>query len=324
LGAEVIKVEPPTGDPARAWGPPFWGNDAALFLTANRGKRSLAVDLKTPEGQEIVAALAAEADVFIQAFRSGVVERLGLGDEALRERHPGLIYVTVSAFGTEGPRKDDPGYDPLMQAYSGLMSMTGHPDAPPARVGASVIDTTTGMWAALGVLAALRERDQTGRGRHVVVSLLDSALALVSYKLTGYLAEGRVPGPMGSAFGSIAPYEAFPTLDGSVMIAAANDGIFQRLCTALDLPELAEDERYRTNPSRVAQREPLVAAVSARTRTLSSAELMQRLGAHAVPFAPIHDIAQVAEDAQVAATGMVRALPHPDIDYYRDVSFPVR
>ncbi|MEZ4425815.1 MAG: CoA transferase [Gemmatimonadota bacterium] len=324
LGAEVIKVEPPTGDPARAWGPPFWGNDAALFLTANRGKRSLAVDLKTPEGQEIVAALAAEADVFIQAFRSGVVERLGLGDEALRERHPGLIYVTVSAFGTEGPRKDDPGYDPLMQAYSGLMSMTGHPDAPPARVGASVIDTTTGMWAALGVLAALRERDQTGRGRHVVVSLLDSALALVSYKLTGYLAEGRVPGPMGSAFGSIAPYEAFPTLDGSVMIAAANDGIFQRLCTALDLPELAEDERYRTNPSRVAQREPLVAAVSARTRTLSSAELMQRLGAHAVPFAPIHDIAQVAEDAQVAATGMVRALPHPDIDDYRDVSFPVR
>ncbi|MEZ4417008.1 MAG: CoA transferase [Gemmatimonadota bacterium] len=324
LGADVIKVEPLEGDAARAWGPPFWGPDSALFHVANRGKRSLALDLKDAEGMAALRRLVTSADVFLQAFRAGVVERLGLDYGTLRELKPDLIYVTVSAFGPEGPRSRDPGYDPLMQAYSGLMSMTGQPGSPPSRVGASVIDAGTGMWGAIGVLAALRERDHTGEGTHVTVSLLDTALGLVSYKLTGYLADGRVPGPMGSAFGSIAPYESFPTSDGSVMIAAANDGIFQRLCIALQLPDLAQDARYQTNPSRVAHREELVQAIATHTRGLSSIALMARLKAHSVPFSPIHDMAQVATDEQVAATGMLRTPGHPRVEGYRDIAFPVR
>ncbi len=324
LGAQVVKVEPPAGDSARAWGPPFWGQDSALFMTANRGKRSVVLDLKSDRGAEVLHRLLASADVFVQTFRAGVVERLGLDHESLRARYPGLIYVTVSAFGSEGPRKDQPGYDPLMQAYAGLMSMTGTPGAPPARAGASVIDATTGMWAGLSVLAALRHRDRTGEGSHVVVSLLDSALALVSYKLTGYLADGVVPGPMGSAFGSIVPYEAFPTTGGNVMIAAANDALYARLCRALDRLDLVDDERYRTNPDRVHHRRELVETLSAVTATLTSAELMGRLHEHGVPYAPIQDVSQLADDPQVRATEMLRSPTHAEHQGYRDVAFPAR
>ena len=324
LGARVIKVEPPGGDAARAWGPPFWGEDSALFMAANRGKHSVAIDLKAREGRDVVMRMIDSADVFVQAFRAGVVERLGIDFETLHARNPALIYVTVSAFGTEGPRRSQPGYDPLMQAYSGLMSMTGHEGSPPARAGASVIDATTGMWAGLSVMAALRERDRSGMGSHVVASLLDSALNLVSYKLTGYLANGVVPGPMGSAFGSIAPYEAFPTADGTIMIAAANDAIFERLCAALERPELTVQPIYATNPERVRNRASLVVEISNTTTTLEGAELMSRLEAHAVPHAPIHDVSQLPEDPQILASGMLRAPGGHADPTYRDVTFPVR
>ncbi|GMR13638.1 MAG: CaiB/BaiF CoA-transferase family protein [Gemmatimonadota bacterium] len=324
LGADVIKVEPPgTGDSARAWGPPFWEGESPLFLTTNRNKRSIQMDLKSPEEAETLRALIAGADVFVQSFRSGRAEALGFGYEAVSTLEPGLVYVSITAYGSEGPLSHLPGYDPLMQAAGGIMSVTGHSDGPPTRVGGSVVDLGTGMWAALGVLAALRDRDATGRGCHVETSLLGSALTWMSYHMIGHLATGEVPGPMGSGLAMIAPYEAFPTADGHIMINAGNDTTFRRLTEALGLEELAHDERFRDNPSRVENRPALFESIAGKTRTLTVAELLECLYRQNVPCAPIQDVAQVVGDPQVAATRMLRAAEHPRIDDYRDVAMPI-
>ena len=227
LGADVVKVEPPGGDPARTWGPPFGEGETPLFLSANRNKRSICVDLKSDGGKAVVDRLVDSADVFVQAFRSGVIESLGFGYAQLKQRRPALIYASVTGFGSPGPLRETPGYDPLIQGYSGLMSITGHPGGPPARAGASVVDLGTGILVALGVLAALRERDRSGKGTHVEASLLDTSLGWVSYHLYGYLASGRVPGRMGSGIGMIAPYEAFATKDGELMIAGGTRLFFR-------------------------------------------------------------------------------------------------
>ncbi len=319
LGADVIKVEPPAGDPARAWGPPFWGEDSTLFLSANRGKRSVVFDLKTPEGTEALRRLAASSDIFVQALRPGVAERLGFGYEAVRSLREDVIYLSLSAYGPEGPLRDLPGYDPLMQGFTGIMSLTGYPDGPPARVGGSVVDFGTGMWGAIAVLSTLHGRDETGRGAHLDVALMDTAVTWVSYHLMGYLATGLVPGRMGSGLAAIAPYRAFPTTDGFRMIAAGNDGIYVRLCEALGCPELASDERFATNPERVARRDELFELLAERTRGLSSEELGRLLDAHDVPSAPIHDIAEVAANEQILAARMLAELPDSAIEGYRDV-----
>ncbi len=324
LGADVIKVEPPGGDPARAWGPPFWGDDPPLFLVANRNKRSIVIDLKSDRGKEVLWRLTGTADVFVQAFRGGVIEALGFGPDAVRAAHPGVVYVSVTGFGTVGPLKDLPGYDPLMQAYSGIMSLTGHPDGPPARVGGSVVDLGTGMWAALGVLSALRTRDRTGQGSHIVTALLDTALGWVSYHLAGYLATGEMPVRMGSGLAAIAPYEAFPTADGELMILAGNDASFGRLCAALGLDELAIDPRFVDNPSRARNRTELFGVVAAATVRHDTSSLFELLKGHRVPSSPIHDVREVLEDPQVEATGMVRPAPHPRVPGYRDVALPLR
>jgi crotonobetainyl-CoA:carnitine CoA-transferase CaiB-like acyl-CoA transferase len=324
LGADVIKIEPPGGDAARAWGPPFQDGESPLFLCANRNKRSVVLDLEDGLHQEALRRLAARADVFVQAFRAGVAERLGFGYDAVAALNPGVVYVSVTAFGTEGPLRDDPGYDPLMQAYAGLMSVTGHPGGPPARVGTSLVDMGTGMWTALAVMAALHRRERDGRGSHVTTSLLDTALAWMAYHLQGYFGSGEVPGPMGSGLGMIAPYEAFPAQDGHVMIAAGNDATFLRLCHALDLRELADDPRFATNPDRVRHRAALAAAVADRTRTDPLDAMVTRLRAAGVPCAPIHDVAAVAADAQVRASGMLRSGSHSASRDYRDVAMPVR
>ena len=244
LGADVIKVEPPGGDPARRWGPPFVGGNSHLFQVVNRNKRGVILDLKTEGGRARALGLAAGSDVVLQALRRGVAERLGIGYEAVRAANPGVIYVSVTSHGPEGPLADDPGYDPLMQARSGLMSVTGDPDGDPARVGTSIVDMGTGMWTAIAVMGALMERERTGRGCHVTASLLDTALAWMSYHMTSYLATGALPQRMGTGLAMIAPYQGFPCTDGSVMIAAGNDVIFRRLCDALEL-DLAEDPRLR-------------------------------------------------------------------------------
>ena len=324
LGADVTKVEPPTGDSARAWKPPLWGGHSPLFLSVNRGKRSIQIDLKSEEGKDILWRLIGEADVFVQASRSGVIERLGFDYEAVRKRRPDVIYVSVMAYGPTGPLKDQPGYDPLMQAYSGLMSVTGHHADAPARVGASVVDFGTGMWGAIGVLSALHNRTVTGEGSHVTTSLLDTALGWVSYHLTTHIATGEVPEPMGSGFPMISPYRAFPTSDGALVIAAGNDATFQRLCEGLGLGELSMDPRFTSNPARVVHRDELFDLLAEATRTHTTGDLWKLLGDHSVPCSPIQDMADVVKDAQVEASGMLPHVDHPDIPDYRDTALPVR
>src|SRR5581483_1917210 len=214
LGAEVVKVEPLAGDHARSWGPPFWDGEGAMFLAANAGKRSLALELGDPRGLEALLRLADRADVLVQSLRPGAAERRGFGPEAVRARNPRLVYCSIGAFGAVGPLRDQPGYDPLLQAASGIMSVTGERDGPPVRVGVSLLDLGTGVWAALGVIAALYERERTGVGRTLDLSLYETALSLLSYQLVGYLGAGVVPGREGSAFAQIAPYQVFPTQDG--------------------------------------------------------------------------------------------------------------
>ena len=324
LGADVTKVEPPAGDSARAWAPPLWGGHSPLFLSVNRGKRSIQIDLKSEEGKDILWRLIDEADVFVQASRSGVIERLGFDYEAVRKRRPDVIYVSVTAYGPTGPLKDQPGYDPLMQAYSGLMSITGHDADAPARVGASVVDFGTGMWGAMGVLSALHKRAATGEGSHVTTSLLDTALGWVSYHLTNHIATGDVPGPMGSGFPMISPYRAFPSSDGTLVIAAGNDATFRRLCEALGLAELTMHPRFVSNPTRVAHRDELFDLLAKATCTRSTHDLWKLLRDHSVPCSPIHDMADVVRDEQVEASGMLPYVDHPDIPDYRGIAMPVR
>lgn len=323
LGADVIKVEPPGGDPARRWGPPFVGGNSHLFQAVNRNKRGVILDLKTQRGRERALELAAGSDVVLQALRRGVAERLGIGYDAVRAANPEVIYVSVTSHGTEGPLADDPGYDPLMQARSGLMSVTGDPEGDPARVGTSIVDLGTGMWTAIAVMGAAMEREKTGRGCHVTASLLDTALAWMSYQMTSYLDTGALPERMGTGLAMIAPYQGFPCTDGSVMIAAGNDVIFGRLCDALGL-KLAEDPDFRSNASRVANRERLAGIIGECTRRLSAEALLGVLRRHRVPAAPIHTVASALADPQTAATGMLRRCDHPRIEDYVDVAMPVR
>ena len=325
MGAEVVKIERTgRGDDARAWAPPYWGQESATFMSVNRSKRSLAVDLKSREGLAIVERLVTRADVFVQSLRAGAVEELGLGWERARALNPRLVYCSVTAFGTEGPLRDRPGYDPLMQAMSGIMSVTGHPDQPPARVPVSVVDMGTGMWAATAVLAALRERDRTGQGVHVTTALFDTALAWTAFQMSQYLATGEVPLPQGSGTAMICPYEAFPARDAWVMIAAGSDALFTRCCEALEVPALAEDPRYRDNPTRVANRKALIEALSAVTRALDSADVLDRLQRAGVPSAPINTLDRIVAEAQTEASGMLVAAKHPRLPDYRALGLPIR
>ncbi len=323
LGAAVIKVEPPGGDPARAWAPPRWGADGTMFLSVNRGKRSITLDLKQARDRAVLDALVARADVFVESFRAGVAERLGCDAATLRARHPALICCSVRAYGADGPLADLPGYDALAQAHAGLIAVTGQPDAP-ARVGTSVVDYGTGTWAALAVLAALRTRESSGEGSHVVAALYETAIACNAYHLMGYFADGTVPQRHGTGFPAIAPYGAFPAADGELMIAGANDALFQRLCAALGLADAAHDPRWRTNPGRVADEPALRRTIEAVTRTLPLAELEQRLRAAGVPCAPIRSIDQVAAEPQTYAGGLVHATPRDDAPALRGPLPPLR
>jgi crotonobetainyl-CoA:carnitine CoA-transferase CaiB-like acyl-CoA transferase len=308
LGADVVKVEPLAGDHARTWGPPFLEGEGAMFLASNAGKRSLAVDLGQEPGREIVLRLADRADVFVQSLRPGAVERHGLGAAELRSRNPRLVYCSIGAFGSRGPLSGQPGYDPLLQAASGIMSVTGEDGRPPVRVGVSLIDLGTGVWAALGVLASLYERESTGTGRVLDVSLYETALSQLSYQLVGYLGTGVVPGREGSAFSQIAPYQVFPTRDGELMIVAGNDKLFAALCTVLGVPELTGDARFLTNPDRVANRPELLTLLEQRTRERESPELLEALVAAGVPASPVHDVGEAARHPQTEALGILQSL----------------
>ena len=314
LGADVVKIErPDTGDDSRAWGPPFWNGEGAMFLSVNAGKRSLALSLRAEEGREVLFRLAERSDVFLQGLRPGLAERLGLGASAMRERSPRLVYCSIGAYGRAGPLSREPGYDALMQASGGLMSMTGEPGRSGVRVGSSLIDLGTGMWAALGIVAALLERERTGVGAEVDTSLYETALSYIGYHLVGFIADGSVPKPEGTVFPMVAPYQVFPTKDGELMVAGGNDRLFVALCSALELPELAVDPRFATNPDRVRNRDPLVALLSERLRERVSAEWHDLLSHAGVPTAPVADVADVVSSDQTRALGILQPIEHPGI-----------
>ena len=324
LGADVIKVErPDTGDDGRAWGPPFWNGEGTMFLSANAGKRSLALSLRDPRGRDTLLRLVDGADVFLQSLRPGLAEELGLGAGALRERNPRLVYCSIGAYGHVGPLSHEPGYDVLMQAAGGLISMTGEPGQPGVRVGSSLIDQGTGTWAALGVLAALLERDRTGVGSEVDVSLYETALGYIGYHLAGYLADGTVPHGQGTRFPMEAPYQVFATKDGELMIAGGNDRLFAAICRVVGLPLLIDDPRFRTNPDRVRNRDELCAILEERLAEHDSADWHDRLTEAGVPAAPVADVADVAHAPQTDALGMLQPLPHPSIPDLKLTALPM-
>ncbi len=324
LGADVVKVErPDTGDDGRAWGPPFWNGESAMFLAVNAGKRSLAVSLADERGREAVRRLTARADVFLQSLRPGLAERLGLGAEALQEVNAQLVYCSIGAYGRVGPLSTEPGYDALMQAAGGLISMTGEPGRSGVRVGSSLVDMGTGMWSALGIVAALLDRERTGRGTVVDTSLYETALAYIGYHLVGYLADGTVPSGQGTVFPMVAPYQVFPTRDGELMVAGGNDRLFAALCEVLGLPGLAGDERFRTNPDRVRNREALVEIISARLREDDTADWQERLTAAGVPAAPVADVADIIASEQTQALGLLQPVEHLAIPDLRLPALPL-
>jgi crotonobetainyl-CoA:carnitine CoA-transferase CaiB-like acyl-CoA transferase len=294
-----------------------------MFLSANAGKRSLALSLRDPRGREALLRLADRSDVFLQSLRPGLAEELGFGAGELRARNPRLVYCSVGAYGRVGPLAREPGYDALMQAAGGLISVTGEPGRPGVRVGSSLIDQGTGTWAALGVLAALLERERTGVGAVVDVSLYETALGYIGYHLAGFLADGTVPHGQGTVFPMVAPYQVFPTRDGELMIAGGNDRLFAAICGVLGLPELTDDERFRTNPARVAHRDVLYELLVARLTQDDSAVWLQKLTTAGVPAAPVADVADVAAAAQTEALGMLQHLPHPSIPELRLAAVPL-
>ncbi|WP_038058557.1 CaiB/BaiF CoA transferase family protein [Thermus amyloliquefaciens] len=322
LGAEVVKVEPPWGDETRGWGPPFVGGESAYFLSVNRGKRSLALDLKAPEGQEAVRRLAQRADVLVENFKTGDLKRYGLDYEALKALNPRLIYLSLTGFGHTGPRAQEPGYDAALQGYTGIMSVTGEPEGPPMKVGVAWIDVMTGMMGAVAVLAALYERERSGLGQHIDLSLFDVGLFALANLGESYLLTGKPPGRLGNAHAQIVPYGAFPAADGWLVLAVGNDEQFRRLCHVLDLPWLWE--RFPQNPQRVEHRKEVVEAVSAVLKTRPRGYWLERFKEAGIPAAPVNDLAEAFQDPQAQARGAVWTLPHPLLGPLPTLANPLR
>ena len=309
LGADVVKVERPgEGDDTRQWGPPFVGSDAAYYLSLNRNKRSVTVDLKTAEGVDAVRRLASGSDVLIENFRPGLMAELGLTPEDLRRATPGLITCSLTAFNDEVPdAARRPGYDIMVQALSGLMSVTGEPDGEPVKAGVALLDVITGLQAAIGILAALHERARTGRGRHVSVSLFDASAAAMVNQAANHLIGGIVPGPMGTAHPNICPYQAFRASDRPFILAAGNDRLFRRTCEVVGHAEWADDPRYATNRERVRHRDELIPLLHGSFATKTAAEWIEELEAASVPCAPIRAMDEVFASPEGAA--LVESVP---------------
>jgi crotonobetainyl-CoA:carnitine CoA-transferase CaiB-like acyl-CoA transferase len=327
MGADVVKIElPGSGDETRQWGPPFLAGESSYFMSVNRNKRSVTLDLKSAEGLTALRRLVERADVLVENFRPGTMERLGLAYEQAHALNPSLVYCSVSGFGQTGPRARQPAYDAILQGMGGVQFLSGEADGGPTRVGVPIADISAGMFAAFGVLSALfwRERDPERPGQLVDTSMLGGQVALLSYQAGRYFATGTAPGRIGNRHASIAPYEMFKARDGYVNVAAANEPMWQRFCTALDLPELLADPRFATNPDRVTNREPLSAAIQTRLGSLSMAEVIERLETAEVPVGPVYDLAQVFADPQSQHLGLAMATPHPKVPELRTTGFPFR
>lgn len=322
LGAKVIKIENPStaGDDTRAWGPPYVmgadGKDtdlSAYFMAANRNKLSVAVDIATPEGQATIRALAAGADVMLENFKPGGLVKYGLDHAAMTAAHPGLVYCSISGFGQTGPNAAKPGYDLMAQGFGGIMSLTGAADAEPMKVGVGIADVMCGMYAAVGILAALRHRDRTGEGQHIDVALVDSQIAWLINEGVNYLTSGKVPQRRGNGHPNIVPYQVFEASDGHVIVAAGNDAQFRRACVFLGVEGLADTPDYATNPARLRNRETLLATLVPLFRARSMAAITAGLEAAGVPVGPVSRVDQALASDQVAARGMVVSMPRADV-----------
>lgn len=307
LGAEVIKVEKPgTGDDARCMGPAFRHDASMTFHDVNRGKHSVVINLKSPEGIQQLFALLADADVLVHNLRPGEAQKLGLGHEEISKAFPRLVYCELTAFGHKGPRRLQPGYEPLLQAFSGLISMNGSEEGPPARMGASLVDQGTAMWAVIGVLTALRERERTGRGAVVHASLLETALAWAAPRIHGYANEGRESRRYGTAHPGLVPYQGFETADRPIMICVGNDRLFTKFAQAMGQPQWCNDERFATNRQRLQNRQAMVQEIQSVLRTAPRSEWIARLEEAGVPVAAINSIPEALAEPQVQAIDMVR------------------
>jgi crotonobetainyl-CoA:carnitine CoA-transferase CaiB-like acyl-CoA transferase len=325
LGADVIKIEDVgTGDDTRHWGPPFQGDDAAYYHSVNRNKRSLAVDLKSEEGLALVLRLAASADVVLENFRPGTAERLGLGYAALSATNPRLVYGSVSGHGHTGPLSRNAGYDAIAQAMSGAMSVTGEPDGEPLRFGVAGADLSAGLWATIGVLAALQSRERTGVGQHVDVALVDGLASLLTYVAQNWFASGETPRRYGSAHPNIVPYQGFPTSDGNFMVAVGNDSLWRRFAPVLGLDDLVDDPRFTTNPDRVRHRDTLLPLVEAVVATRTTSAWTEALEAAGVPVGPILTVPDALSHPQLQAREMTVDLPHPVEGTIRSLGSPVK
>ena len=323
-GAEVIKIEPLEGEIARAWGPPFYGDEAAYFVNLNRNKKSLALDLKHPEGKAIFFRLLEGADVVLENLRVGTVARLGIDYPRACERQPRIIYCSISGFGQDGPYRDRAALDLVVQAESGMISVTGEPGGRGVRAGVSIADITAGMYAAFGILAALHARAQTGRGQYIDVSMLEGQLGILSGMIGAYLADGIVPQPLGTAYGALLPYQTFQTKTRDVAIGIGSDKLWRTFCPLMSLPQLADDPRYVTNASRNANRLSLVAALQEAFLTRSYEDWEAILLPAGIPMGAINTIDTVVEHPQVAARGALVECEHPVAGRIRTIGPPVR
>ncbi len=323
LGADVLKVEHPgRGDDTRHWGPPFAGGESAYFLSINRNKRSIAVDLKTPEGLEKVKGLAARADIVIENMRRGALLKLGLGYEVLKELNPGLVYCSITGFGP-GPDEDRPGYDFLVQARGGIMGISGFPDGDPVKVGVAIADIVCGLHASTAILAALHRRAESGEGARLEVPLFETQLGWLANRAQEYLVSGEDKGRMGNAHPSIVPYQTFDASDKPIAVAVGNDAQFANLCRAIGREDVAKDKRYATNPDRVANREELVATLQEEFARGTADEWVENIREAGVPCGPVNTLADVFSDDHVLASGMLRNVEHPAAGTLKMLASPI-
>ena len=325
MGARVLKIEQPgRGDDTRGWGPPFIQDESAYFLSVNRNKESVTLDFKRPEGRRILDQLIETADVLVENFRPGTMQRLGLDYETLAARHPRLVFCSISGFGQTGPRREEAGYDAVVQAEAGLMSLTGAPEGPPFRLGVAIADIVSGMFAAQGVLLALFARERSGRGQAVDVGMLDAAAALLTYQAGIYFATGAAPAPMGNRHPTIVPYETFDASDGAFVLAVGNDEQWQRFCSAAEAPALAGDERFRTNRARVTRYDELRPILAERLRQRPRRHWIERLSAAGVPCGSVRDLAEVFSDPQLHERAMIADVQHATAGVLRVLGIPIK
>ena len=324
LGADVIKIEHPDGDETRTWGPPFVAGESAYYLAVNRNKRSAVADLRSAEDRALIERIAARADVLVENFLPGSLERLGISLEVLRAKNPKLITLSISGMGATGPDSAAPGYDFIIQARAGLMSITGPVEGPPTKVGVAIVDLTTGMMAANAVLAALYARERTGRGQHIDISLLETQVSWLANVGTAALLTGKEPARHGNAHPTIVPYQTFEVADGVIAIGVGNDGQWQRACAALNADDLRTDPRFTGNADRVRNRDELVSRLSDKLREFTAAECVARLQAAQVPVSEVRSVPEVLADPQITARNMIETIQHPSIGEIRLLGIPYK